>query len=110
MTRYALDPDGPTELVAKDGLTIPWRPILSRGGDPIYRGIEIAPERLADWPGGQTGGPPSSALWWPCADCDNGIFWGPDDERWECVACRGTGQRPFAFVGIDFTYGVIPSD
>lgn len=110
MTRYAIDPDGPTELVTKDGFTIPWRPILQSGrGDSLFRGIEIAPENLADWPEVRRASP-GSALQWPCPDCNNGAFLAPGGERWECVACRGTGQRPFAFEGIDFTYGVIPSD
>lgn len=114
--QIAVDPDAPAELTCSDGLVIPWRPVRSAGGDDGYfRGIEINPEYLADWdllwdlpelvPSDET-----CALWVPCLVCNNGLWKMPGGELVQCVRCRGTAQLPYAFIGQDFTYGVIPSD
>lgn len=103
---YAFDPEGPRELITKDGLVVPWRPVLSPATD-APAGTEINPLALAEegWWTGRV-----HTLGEPCIECGGtGTYHGPGGS-WTCVPCRGEGETPFAFVGVDFADAPIPAE
>jgi len=114
---YTLDPHGLTSITTSDGLTVPWRPILTfaeeaarlprRGGlawgelTLLYRGAYIeAPEGLSEhFPNNSN----NSELRLPCRECSETGRYESPDFAWDCVVCRGTASVPCAFIGQDYS-------
>lgn len=92
-------------IETSDGLVIPWKPQYNYM-DALELTSPGAGERTLESRGAwidetfslQGEGDVLTVF---CIWCEDGVFIGPDSTE-PCVACRGRGTRPCAFIGVDF--------